>query len=420
MRYDYDMLGTQVYSASMEAGERWSLEDVAGKPIRAWDSRGHTFRIEYDALRRPLRDFVIGGDARTPTRACWATKCCLRRSSTARARQTTSRSTCARGYSSCTTAPASPPAKRYDFKGNPLRGSRQLTRDYRARPIGRAMLRWKKKSTPVAPPTTPSTGQQRPRQPTAASSVPAFNEANLLERVDANLRGESLNGKPVWQPFVTHIAYDARGQRERIDYANGARTQYTYDPLTFRLVRLLTERNTAVFADDCPSVPPAGWPGCAAQNLTYTYDPVGNITHIQDDAQQTIYFRNRRVEPSADYTYDAVYQLIEATGREHLSPMSGPTHAVPTAPDAFDASHTESGAPGRWPGDGALSRKLRVRRGRQHSADASIGRQVAAGLAPMRMPSPASSRPTRSAIDSLQRTLPAVNWNATATTRTAA
>ena len=44
------------------------------------------------------------------------------------------------------------------------------------------------------------------------------------------------------------------------------------------------------------------------QDLFHTYDPAGNITAIRDDAQQTIYFRNARVEPSADYTYDAMYQ----------------------------------------------------------------------------------------------------------------
>src|SRR5439155_24842769 len=59
------------------------------------------------------------------------------------------------------------------------------------------------------------------------------------------------------------------------------------------------------------------------QNLHYTYDPFGNITHIRDDAQQTIYFRNKRVEPSAEYTYDAIYRLIEATGREHLGQVGG-------------------------------------------------------------------------------------------------
>ena len=36
MRYDYDMLGTRIHQASMEAGERWMLNDVAGKLIRAW------------------------------------------------------------------------------------------------------------------------------------------------------------------------------------------------------------------------------------------------------------------------------------------------------------------------------------------------------------------------------------------------
>ena len=57
MRYDYDMLGTRIHQASMEAGERWMLNDVAGKPIYAWDSRDHQFRTAYDPLRRPI-DFL--------------------------------------------------------------------------------------------------------------------------------------------------------------------------------------------------------------------------------------------------------------------------------------------------------------------------------------------------------------------------
>jgi YD repeat-containing protein len=43
MRYAYDMLGNRIHQLSMEAGARWMLNDVAGKPIRAWDSRGHNF-----------------------------------------------------------------------------------------------------------------------------------------------------------------------------------------------------------------------------------------------------------------------------------------------------------------------------------------------------------------------------------------
>jgi hypothetical protein len=68
MRYDYDMLGIRIHQASMEAGERWMLNDVMGKPIRAWDSRGHAFRTDYDELRRPLRSFVVGEDPQNASR----------------------------------------------------------------------------------------------------------------------------------------------------------------------------------------------------------------------------------------------------------------------------------------------------------------------------------------------------------------
>jgi hypothetical protein len=37
---------------------------------------------------------------------------------------------------------------------------------------------------------------------------------------------------------VANIDYDAKGQRQRIDYKNGASTFYSYDPLTFRLTHL--------------------------------------------------------------------------------------------------------------------------------------------------------------------------------------
>jgi RHS repeat-associated protein len=58
--------------------------------------------------------------------------------------------------------------------------------------------------------------------------------------------------------------------------------------------------------------------------LTYTYDPAGNITRIEDDAQQTIYFNNQVVTPRNDYHYDAIYRLIRAQGREHIGQASQP------------------------------------------------------------------------------------------------
>ena len=117
---------------------------------------------------------------------------------------------------------------------------------------------------------------------------------------------------------IEQITYDAKGQKLALKLGNDAVTRYTYDPNTFRLTHLFTRR-PASFTGDCASGTaddPRPQRPCGVQNLHYTYDPVGNITHIQDDAQQTIFFDGAMVEPSNDYVYDALYRLITATGRE--------------------------------------------------------------------------------------------------------
>ncbi|MCK6499884.1 MAG: RHS repeat-associated core domain-containing protein, partial [Nitrospira sp.] len=105
-----------------------------------------------------------------------------------------------------------------------------------------------------------------------------------------------------------NIDRDAKGRRTRVDYGNGVRTTYRYDVLTSRLTALTTRRGEEVL-----------------QDLGYTYDPAGNITDLRDDAQQTIHFDGAVVDPHADYTYDALYRLIEASGREHIGQMAQPS-----------------------------------------------------------------------------------------------
>ena len=124
----------------------------------------------------------------------------------------------------------------------------------------------------------------------------------------------------MWTSFVRNIDYDAKGQRLLIAYGSGAvpaqqgvTTTYEYDPQTFRLRRLQTTR-------------PAGLNGTISQlfvdpaivqDLRYTYDPAGNISHIEDAALKTISHNQQQVAPVCAYTYDAIYRLIEAQGREH-------------------------------------------------------------------------------------------------------
>ena len=62
------------------------------------------------------------------------------------------------------------------------------------------------------------------------------------------------------------------------------------------------------------------------QDLNYTYDPEGNITEMEDNAQQSFYFSNSVIAPKGKYYYDALYRLTKATGRE-LSGLSMPAES---------------------------------------------------------------------------------------------
>lgn len=320
MRYDYDMLGNRAHSASMDAGERWMLNDIEGKALYGWDSRDHRLRTSYDELGRPTEVHLqtAGAPEQLVSRTSYGENQANPEASNLRGKPYQVYD----GAGIVTTG-------QYDFKGNALASSRQLAVDYKTTPDWSTNVAMEAEVFVTR--TTFDALNRLLTQITPDSSITrkTYNEANLLDAIDANLRGEMLGAELVWTPFVTDIDYNAKGQRERIVYGNSVVTTYDYDPLTFRLIRLKTLRGRT-----------------RLQDLAYTYDPAGNITHIEDDAQQTVYFRNRRVEPSNDYLYDATYQLIEATGREHLGQNSDGTRNPPTAPDAFNGFHIGLVQPG--------------------------------------------------------------------------
>ncbi|WP_207431338.1 SpvB/TcaC N-terminal domain-containing protein [Sabulibacter ruber] len=375
MRYDYDMLGNRVYQASMEAGKRWMLNDVSGKLIRAWDSRGHQFRTEYDSLGRLLRSYVTGADTANHNRELLVERLVYGEQHP----EDLLGNLRGKVYLQLDLAGVAS-NEAYDFKGNIAMASRRLAQEYKK------ALDWNAVNLVLpANPTvkfinstlqaaleklveseTFSNGTiydalNRPIQIIAPHSdqagtklsiiQPTYNEASLLERVDVWLDRPNIpdsilevNLIPPSPVGVSRIDYDAKGQRLQIRYKNHVTTRYTYDPETFRLTHLYTGRGLA-FTKDCgtdpqpkfaaPKVPPKNMQ-CGLQNLYYTYDPVGNITYIRDDAQQRVFFDGKVVEPSAEYKYDAIYRLIQATGREHLGQVGG--NPIPHSHD--DAQRT--------------------------------------------------------------------------------
>ncbi|MCW1243700.1 RHS repeat protein [Pseudomonas sp. SAICEU22] len=127
--------------------------------------------------------------------------------------------------------------------------------------------------------------------------------------VDGRISGSQLQlkGQVDWQALASDIRYDAQGQIEQETAGNGVQTSLTYDPEDGRL----SERQ-------------AMRAGQVLQHLRYAYDPMGNVLSIEDQAQPIRYFANQRIDPISQFTYDSLYQLIEASGWEAGTLHQGP------------------------------------------------------------------------------------------------
>jgi RHS repeat-associated protein len=329
----YDIAGNPLYRNGMDGGERHMLHNVLGHPLRTWDARGFVFRVRYDALHRPTHHFLGRpgfGETLTERLVYGETHPDAFRNLRGRL---------FRHYDAAGVASND----HYDFKGNLLETGRQLGAAYRETPDWSAIAAITDSPSLDIPALDLATSPllvaadgfaaysrfdafNRPVQmvtPHTAGSPPsviqpAYNEANLLERIDVWLRQSAvpaalLNPASADVHAVTGIDYNARGQRIEVALANGAVTTYAYDPENFRLTALETTR------------PHADPDARTVQDLAYAYDPMGNITRLRDtaDIHNVVYFQNQRVEPSSDYTYDPLYRLIAASGREHLGQNGG-------------------------------------------------------------------------------------------------
>ncbi|MFN0217011.1 MAG: SpvB/TcaC N-terminal domain-containing protein, partial [Saprospiraceae bacterium] len=320
MAYGYDMLGHRVFQDSMDAGKRWMLNNSLGNPVRMWDQRKHLFSFRFDALHRPTESRVQGGDATEPLDAVYEKIVYGENQSDDKARRLRGKVLYQYDTAGRNTVEA------YDFKGNPLRAARRLTLDYQQTPDWsisdpETLLQEESfVSSSLFDALNRPVQQSAPRSDAAPSRKynivqTQYNDAGLLERTYAWLQRDDAadtlldTATATFQP-VRNVDYNEKAQRTRIQYGNGVGTRYEYDPETFRLTRMRSTRN---------GHPPTGGTGGGyLQDLQYTYDPVGNITQVWDQAIPTVFFANHRVEPISKYQYDSLYRLTEASGREHI------------------------------------------------------------------------------------------------------
>jgi RHS repeat-associated protein len=300
-----NLIGWSIYSDSAEKGKRWVFTDALGNLVTMWDERQRIFHITYDQLHRPVNTlYQEGHDAEIVfNRVVYGDH--HRNAADLNLR---GRIYQIYGQSGVVTL------QNFDFKGNPVTVERRFALEYRQ------LVDWNpiKDLTDVATIETAAaillenelfTGTSsydalnrpiRVQLPDQTVVEPRFNESNFLDSLRVQIRGQG--------GFITFLVsqdYNAKGQRQFAKYGNNTITKYFYDPKSYRLVNLLTKKEDEINDDN------------SLQNLKYTYDPVGNITLLTDEAQQTHFFRNSVVKPENQFEYDAIYQLIKATGREH-------------------------------------------------------------------------------------------------------
>jgi RHS repeat-associated protein len=148
--------------------------------------------------------------------------------------------------------------------------------------------------------------------------VPIYNRAGALERL-------TFDGAL----YVERIAYNAKGQRTLIVYGNGVMTRYCYDPTTFRMARLRTER----YKTPAPlTYQPVGGP---LQDFSYAYDLSGNILSLKESVAMSG-VPNSLEGPDAlsrTFTYDPLYRLLSSNGRECAMAPTEPWDGSPRGDD---------------------------------------------------------------------------------------
>lgn len=332
----YDIAGNLLFQHSMDAGERWMLFDAAGKTAFAWDfnqrqddndvviNEERLSSTRYDALHRPLEQWLtIKGNASLVERFVYGEG--LRDAESRNLRGQLHQHFDASGLSQ---------VERLDFKGNSLEVRHTLVSQYKA-----AIIDWQDGSTTNQLENETFTkiteydalnrmtrlyNWHRGDGARVAVYEPAYNERGALtsETLDVGAtktaKGHTPSAAGPTSPVV-EITYNAKGQKESVKKGNQTVTSYVYHPQTFRLVQLKTTRPAPI-----SKFGPTLLKGLVLQDLDHTYDPIGNITEIRDNAFDPTFFQNQQVSAVNRYAYDAVYRLKESTGRENFKTDQAP------------------------------------------------------------------------------------------------
>lgn len=302
----YDMSGHLLKSTSVDAGEKLTLLNIFGNAVGTWDSRDFYIATTYDLLQRPVEIYVKGHDPDSDLTLDQVVERVVYGENAPDGEGKNLRGEPYRYYDQAGVLTFCS----YDIQSHALRTERQVLKQYKKEanwdtiegvelddevyPVQYAYDALSRLISEITPDGT---------QYTASYGI-----AGSVKKIDL------IFADGTTQTVVEDITYDAAGERRRIAYGNGSIANYTYEEKTERLMSIYTTR------------PDPGETGTSVvQNIGYTYDPVGNVTRTRDYTHETIFCDQQMVEALSDYTYNAIYNLLRATGRQHPGIMAN-TH----------------------------------------------------------------------------------------------
>ena len=296
----YSLGGQRLFSRSVDAGSRWWLRGAAGQVLRRWDSRGGQQRQVFDPWLRLIARHERGADE-------LAERCVEVLTYGSFTPQDQLANRCGRLVRH-EDASGSLRYEHYSLTGQVLSEQRRLCQSLDA-------VDW-----PQA--VAERDARLKPEGFTTAWHYDVF--AAVIGQTDAKGHCQhsvygidglllenalTLNGERR-QVLIDQRTYNASGQLESERASNTVMTVAQYAQPDGRLERLLAYR--------------AGEAKSPLQDLNYEYDRVGNVIRIRDNAQPVQWSFNAQVDPVSTFTYDTLYQLASASGRENANNSPSP------------------------------------------------------------------------------------------------
>jgi insecticidal toxin complex protein TccC len=283
LRTVYSLDGSVLKSDSVDAGWRLTLPGLAGEPLQRWDQRGSCWRTTFDEQLRVIAlEENSEANVEVFTYADASADAQYNRRGQLLEHKDRSGSLLTNSFS---------------LSGQALNETRTFHDDqaftslHVFSPLG-ALLE-----------QTDAGGHQRRSR---------YGLAGQLKQVDL-----LISGTPDWQPVLRDAQYNANDQIIEQLAGNRVLSEWAYEPADGRLHTQSSRKDG----------------GAVLQNLEYFYDPVGNITRIEDHAFQPRYFANQLIDGHRDFTYDSLYRLTSATGYDDAPPPDIPGLPLPSDPN---------------------------------------------------------------------------------------